>query len=143
VRLSADYFDSLTRHAVPLDHRAVAALAHAAMALDAYTWLAQRLHRIAKGKPQRITWTALKGQFGGQYDRMDHFREEFKRMLRQVLTVYPGADVGEWIESGRSVGLILCHSKPPVAKRMVMVPRLEPQTIDGAAIEVTKKPGDD
>src|SRR4051812_43702144 len=43
VRLDADYFDSLTKHAVPLDSRAVAALAHSALDLDVYTWLAQRL----------------------------------------------------------------------------------------------------
>jgi len=41
--LSADYFENLMLHAVPLDERAVAALAHSAMALDLYMWLAQRL----------------------------------------------------------------------------------------------------
>ena len=46
VKLSLDYFDSLQRHAVPLDERAIAALAHSAMALDIYCWLAQRLHRV-------------------------------------------------------------------------------------------------
>jgi hypothetical protein len=30
LRLSADYFESLTRFAVPLDERAIAALAHSA-----------------------------------------------------------------------------------------------------------------
>jgi hypothetical protein len=34
VRLSLDYFESLQRHAVPLDERAVAALSRNAMALD-------------------------------------------------------------------------------------------------------------
>ena len=43
VRLSLDYYESLSRHAVPLDERAIAALAHSAMALDVYCWLAQRL----------------------------------------------------------------------------------------------------
>ena len=41
VRLSLDYYESLSRHAVPLDERAIAALAHSAMALDVYCWLAQ------------------------------------------------------------------------------------------------------
>ena len=36
VRLSLDYFESLPRHAVPLDERALVALAHSAMALDVY-----------------------------------------------------------------------------------------------------------
>jgi Plasmid encoded RepA protein len=55
VRLSADYFASLAQHAVPLDSRAVAALAPSAMALDVYTWLAPRLHRMPKDKPQLTT----------------------------------------------------------------------------------------
>ena len=58
VRLSEEYFQSLGRHAVPLDHRAVAALASSSMALDVYVWLAQRLHRVPPGKPQFITWAA-------------------------------------------------------------------------------------
>jgi hypothetical protein len=50
--LSDDYFDSLTRHAVPLNHMAVSALSGSAFALDVYAWLAQRLHRIPPSKPQ-------------------------------------------------------------------------------------------
>jgi hypothetical protein len=46
VQLAPRYFDSLMEHAVPLDSRAVAALAHSALDLDIYAWLAQRLHRI-------------------------------------------------------------------------------------------------
>ena len=61
VGLSPEYFASLTRHAVPLDERAIAALSHSAMALDLYAWLAQRLHRVEPGKPIFVTWAALKG----------------------------------------------------------------------------------
>lgn len=35
--------------AVPLNETAVMRLAHNAMALDIYTWLAQRLHRVPEG----------------------------------------------------------------------------------------------
>ena len=49
IRLSADYFESLQRHAVPLNKHYLSALSHSAMALDVYSWLAQRLHRIPKG----------------------------------------------------------------------------------------------
>src|SRR3954470_24139861 len=93
VQLAPRYFDSLTKHAVPLDSRAVAALAHSALDLDIYTWLAQRLHRVSKGKPQTITWQALKTQFGPDYDRLRKFREKFMPALKTVLTVYPNARV--------------------------------------------------
>ena len=51
LRLSDEYFNSLVIHAVPLDERALTALAHSAMALDIYTWLAQRLHRVPANHP--------------------------------------------------------------------------------------------
>jgi len=50
LHLNQKYFDSLQKHAVPLDERALAALAHSAMALDIYAWLAQRLHRSSRGQ---------------------------------------------------------------------------------------------
>jgi Plasmid encoded RepA protein len=54
IQLSAEYFDSLQAHAVPLREESVAALAHSAVALDIYAWLAQRLHRIKPEKPAFI-----------------------------------------------------------------------------------------
>ena len=69
VRLSLDYFESLQRHAVPLDERAIAALGHSATALDLYCWLAQRLHWVPAAG-QRISWQALHGQFGQGYGRV-------------------------------------------------------------------------
>src|SRR5579883_2619060 len=62
VRLSAEYFASLERHAVPLDRRAVGALAGSALALDVYTWLAQRLHRVPPATPQFIPWANVYDQ---------------------------------------------------------------------------------
>jgi hypothetical protein len=132
VRLDTDYFDSLTKHAVPLDSRAVAALAHSALDLDIYTWLAQRLHRIPKGKPQTITWPALKAQFGVGYAELRIFRRRFKEALKAVLTVYPSARI-----EIADVGLVLWNSPPPVLKKQVSTPRLNPLTIDATATEIT------
>jgi hypothetical protein len=113
VRLSLDYFDSLSRHAVPLDERAVAALKHSAMALDVYAWLAQRLRRVDADRPQPVSWAALKDQFGVGYDRVYHFRPVFRRTLQLVLAQYRSArlDVTDH-------GLILHQSPPPVQGRL-------------------------
>ncbi|WP_204377129.1 replication protein RepA [Aquitalea pelogenes] len=48
--LSENYFTELVENAVPLDNRALHALKGSALALDVYTWLAHRLHRI-EGRP--------------------------------------------------------------------------------------------
>jgi hypothetical protein len=112
VRLSEEYFQSLGKHAVPLDHRAVAVLASSSMALDAYVWLAQRLHRVPTGKPQFIPWTAVHEQFGQGFARMRDFRRSFLQTLAHVRSAYPSARV-----SADDRGLTLENSPPPVAPR--------------------------
>jgi Plasmid encoded RepA protein len=112
VRLSEEYFQSLGKHAVPLDHRAVAVLSSSSMALDVYAWLAQRLHRINPGKPQQITWVAMYKQFGQGFARLRDFRRNFLQTLHQVHSAYPQARV-----EADEVGLTLSQSPPPVAPR--------------------------
>ena len=109
VRLSQEYFQSLGNHAVPLDQRAVAALASSAMALDIYAWLAQRLHRVPTGKPQFIAWANLHEQFGQGFARIRDFRRRFLQTLHQVHSAYPTARFDA--DDG---GLTLSHSPPPV-----------------------------
>jgi hypothetical protein len=116
VALSLDYFETLSRHAVPLDERAVAALAKSATALDAYCWLAQRLHRIPAGKPQFVPWAALYEQFGEGYSLVRQFRAFFVRQLRQVQTAYPAARI-----ETDGHGMRLWHSPPPLLKRLVTI----------------------
>ena len=118
VRLSEEYFQSLQRHAVPLDERAVAALAHSAMGLDLYAWLAQRLHWVEPGQPACIPWAALKEQFGWHYGRLDHFQQVFRPTLAMVLTQYRAARLE--LDEG---GLTLRHSPPPVKGRFAVAAR--------------------
>jgi hypothetical protein len=119
IRLSQDYFTSLQEHAVPLNEADLAALAHSAMALDLYAWLAQRLHRVTPLKPAFITWAALKQQFGPDYGQMFNFKRVFRVALRQVRARYQRAilDLDER-------GITLHHSLPPVTKQQqqVMLP---------------------
>lgn len=116
VCLSSRYCESLAGHAVPLDERAMAALAHSAMALDVYAWLAQRLHRINPSRPQLVPWAALSDQFGAQFARVRKFREKFLATLMAVQSQYPGAR----LETDER-GLILRHSEPPVKARLTVV----------------------
>lgn len=116
VRLSLDYFESLQRHAVPLDERAIAALSHNAMALDVYAWLAQRLHRVDPGRPAFVAWAAVKDQFGVGYHRMDNFKRVFRQTLDTVCTQYRAARIEL---DGR--GLTLRNSPPPIKGRIFAV----------------------
>jgi hypothetical protein len=112
VRLSQEYFQTLGQHAVPLDHRAVAALSSSSMSLDVYVWLAQRLHRVPSGKPQFVDWNSLHEQFGQGFARIRDFRRKFLQTLHQVVSAYPSARI-----TADDCGLILSHSPPPVAPK--------------------------
>lgn len=117
LELSRKYLDSLLEHAVPLDPRAVSALAHSAMALDAYSFFARRLYTLEK--PVKITWRQFHGQFGHEYDCNDpvkEFRKRFLPAVRASLAVYPSAKVEEV-----TGGLLLHPSPPPVHSRSVAV----------------------
>lgn len=114
VELSPRYFDSLVRHAVPLDERAIGALANSALALDVYSWLAQRLHRVPQARPQRIAWVALHEQFGQGYRHIRQFRAVLLKVLALVQTQYQAAKV----VADRG-GLELRNSPPPVASRLL------------------------
>jgi len=116
LQLSHDYFNSLTKFAVPLDERAIAALAHSATSLDIYCWLAQRLHRIPVGKPQLVPWVSLFDQFGQNYHEIRFFRRDFLKLLHHVRQVYPDARL-----THDRRGVTLEQSPPPIAKRVVQI----------------------
>ncbi|MFX6149068.1 replication protein RepA, partial [Acinetobacter baumannii] len=89
------YFNSLMDSAVPLDNRALMALKGSALALDVYTWLAHRLHRI-EGRGVTLHWKSLREQFAQEYTGKDadkDFKKKFVPALKKVLTVYPQAKV--------------------------------------------------
>jgi len=114
MELSSDFFESLQEHAVPLDHTALAALKHSSMALDTYTWLAHRLCRERKRQGTKVSWYALKEQFGQEYKDVKAFKREFLQSLRQVIAVYPDAQVFQ-VDGG----LVLKPSRAPVARKMI------------------------
>jgi hypothetical protein len=120
LKLSLDYYHSLQRSAVPLDERAIAMLAHSAVALDIYCWLAQRLHRVPPGAPQFVPWTALQEQFGQGYTRIRKFREFFTGLLPQIRSAYPESRFDLDVR-----GMRLFQSPPPVRKRLVALEHVQ------------------
>ena len=121
IYLSPQYFESLQSHAVPLDERAIAAIAHNAMALDVYCWMAQRLHRVDPKRGQFLAWTNLHEQFGQGYKLIRQFRAAFLNVLTMVKAQYPAAKFGT--DQG---GMMLFNSPPPVQRRAVLVGAPEP-----------------
>lgn len=109
--LSENYYKELIEHGVPLDKRALLALKGSALALDVYTWLAHRLHRIS-GRPYILHWKPLREQFAQEFQGKNphhDFKKNFRVALSQALAVYPEAKVK--VVTG---GLLLMASPPPI-----------------------------
>lgn len=121
ITLSTDYFNDLVQHAVPLDSYAIGLLKDSALELDLYAMLSERLHRIPFDKPQFIPWAFLHKQYGRGYARIGNFRPKFLKALHNVTGVYSQARLEETKSgTGRSKGITLYNSKPPVSKIMVV-----------------------
>jgi hypothetical protein len=118
IQLSAEFFETLREHAVPLDPRAIAALQHSALALDVYTWMAHRLCRIRKEDGVKLSWGNLREQFGQEYKTAKDFKKAFRPALHKVCAAYPTARVSE-LEIG---GIRFKPSPPPVPKTQVLLP---------------------
>lgn len=133
--LSKDYFESLLAHAVPLDPRALGALSHSALALDVYAFLARRLHELDKSV--RIPFVSLKEQFGQEYKDLKPFKNEFLASIRQVLAVYPEANVEQV-----TGGIVLAPSHPPIKTttkgRRIAMEKPEPSAPSPAAQNLTE-----
>ncbi len=116
ITLGREFFETLCKHAVPLDPRAIYALKGSALALDIYSWLAYRLRSIRSNQGVKLYWKNLRDQFGQEYANPKDFKKAFTPALRQVLTVYPDAKVRS--EHG---GIRLFSSPPPIRQKRVVV----------------------
>lgn len=110
-KLSEGYFEQLQKHPVPLEEAAIKALANNSAAIDAYIWLAYRLHVLTSDK--LVTWKALKAQFGQSYKELYHFKSKWPKALSLALAVYPEALV-----EIADQGVVLKPSRPPVAPKI-------------------------
>lgn len=114
VTLSQEFFDEIVSRPVPVDMRAMKALARerSPMAFDIYTWLTYRMSYLRK--EQLVPWRALQLQFGGDYKLTRQFRAKFLERMKLVKTLYPAAKVSVDPE-----GLILAPSPSHIPFKLV------------------------
>lgn len=87
VTFSPTMFESLTRHALPVNIHAVRALAGSARKLDLYFWLSYRMSRL--DSPLHISWEALADQFGHGYAQQRQFRAAFREDFAAIHELLP------------------------------------------------------
>jgi hypothetical protein len=100
-------FESLQKHALPVNLRAVRTFQGSARKLDLYFWLGYRLHNLEK--PLSIGWEALGQQFGEGFARERDFRRRLAEELKHIAEVFPKLPI-KLTESG----LILAPAGPEV-----------------------------
>lgn len=83
--LSPEFYDTLTKHALPVNMHAVRAFSGSARKLDILFWLGFRI-RGEGATP--ISWSALQEQFGDGYSRLDNFRRDFVREINEIKEVF-------------------------------------------------------
>lgn len=125
LELSADFYESLIEHAVPLEAGALSHLQNSAMALDVYCWLAHRLCRVDHPAGIVLSWWVLKEQFGQEFADVREFRRSFLEAMQKAIAVYQDAR----LEVVRG-GLKLLPSPAPIKKTRVGLP---PSNIRDAA----------
>lgn len=113
-KLSEGFFEQLQRHPVPIEEAAIRALSNNSAAMDAYIWLAYRLHSLHS--PKLVTWKALKAQFGAGFKELYHFKNRWPAALELAMAVYPAAKVELFDQ-----GVKLHPSRPPVSPKVVQI----------------------
>jgi hypothetical protein len=84
---SQDFYQTLTKHALPINLHAVKAFSSSPRKLDLLFWLGYRLNSIER--PVTISWEGLRDQFGAGYGRSDNFKRDFAQEIEQIKEVFP------------------------------------------------------
>lgn len=87
VTFSSVMYESLQRHALPVNARVVKALQGSSRKLDIYFWLGWRLYNLKD--PLMISWDAIAEQFGTGFRRQRDFRAKFNDEIAHIKEVLP------------------------------------------------------
>jgi len=87
LNLSLDFYDTLTKHALPVNIHAARAFANSPRKLDIILWLGYRLHSLKS--PVAIPWEKLAEQWGENYARFTNFKRDFASEIAEIKEVFP------------------------------------------------------
>lgn len=111
IDLSPEFYESITKSAIPLDWDVLIKLKNSALEIDLYSLLTYEAARAAtSGKGRFIPWAALQDQFGSGYGTAKNFSTRCRTALAKIKKLYPALKLGK-----RAGGLdILADSLPSV-----------------------------
>ena len=89
--LDQKFYDSLRKHAMPIDMTVLRAFSQSAKQIDMVLWLAYRLKTLKRVYP--ISWNALQSQFGNNIVSTRKFKQSFAEDLKAISEVFPNLPV--------------------------------------------------
>lgn len=87
LKLDQTFYDSLRKHALPVDLRTLKAFSQSAKQIDIVLWLAYRLRSVRK--TYLISWKACHDQFGAAVEQPRKFKQSFARDFALIKEVFP------------------------------------------------------
>lgn len=87
LKLSTDFFASLSKHALPVSTHAVRAFANSPRKIDLLWWLGYRMYSIQEDV--HLSWDNLKDQWGTRYNRLNNFKRDLAQDLADIKDVFP------------------------------------------------------
>jgi hypothetical protein len=82
VTLSPQFFESLARHRLPIDIRALRAVSQSSRQMDLIVWLTYRSRSIER--PTVIGWEQLQGQFSQTRGSLRSFKQQFRDDIKAL-----------------------------------------------------------
>ena len=112
--LSAEFYDAIQHHRVPVDMSHLLQLNKSPRRMDLYCWLSYRLPRISSNNPTPIALRHLQPIFAPDIVDPYLFKQRLKDDLKAIFKVYDGFNV-----QLRKDALWLVNSSPPVPEKLV------------------------
>lgn len=91
IKLNTDFFNEITRRAVPLDFRVLRVLKNSPLGLDLYMFIAWRVFNLQKSV--HISWKSLHDQLGGQYVDINVFSRDCRKHLKRIQAIWPELNI--------------------------------------------------
>lgn len=87
LKLSHDFFTSLSKHALPVSTHAMRAFANSPRKIDLIWWLGYRMY--SADEDIHLSWENLKDQWGTRYNRVTNFKRDLAQEIADIKHVFP------------------------------------------------------
>lgn len=94
IEIGEEFYNCLSKSPVPLDMRVLSHFKGSPLGLDMAAWVSYRSYLVAmKGKPTKVTWRQMMGQFGSSYKDPRNFQRNASSVITELQALRSGIGV--------------------------------------------------